>query len=174
MSYDLLHEEKQYLNFLKESVTKRKTLKEDEPQVKIPVKHPGVLDVPEGKNIEDLPYEHFAALAKKKGFGEISKALNNLHVWNKDKHPVLAAWANKMQERLSKEFSEAANECKSLEEKWAKDVDVKSTGQHAGKSIEQLKKEINALKGKPGNKEKMGELLFALRAKQGWKKHTGV
>lgn len=59
---------------------------------------------------------------------------------------------------------------KYLSEKWAKDVDIKSTGEHADKTIEQLKKEIEALKGKPGNKEKMGELLFALRAKQGWKK----
>lgn len=57
---------------------------------------------------------------------------------------------------------------KYLSEKWEKDVKIKSTGEHAGKSIEQLKKEIDALKGKPGNKEKMGELLFALRSKQGW------
>jgi len=61
-----------------------------------------------------------------------------------------------------------------LNEKWAKDVEIKSTGEHADKTIAQLKAEIEALKGKPGNKEKMGELLFALRAKQGWKKKTGV
>jgi hypothetical protein len=59
-------------------------------------------------------------------------------------------------------------------EKWRKDVKIQSTGEHAGKSIAQLKKEIEALKGKPGNKEKMSELLFALRAKQGWKKKTGL
>jgi hypothetical protein len=62
---------------------------------------------------------------------------------------------------------------KYLGEKWDKKVDIKHTGEHAGKSVEQLKKEIEALKGKPGNKEKMGELLFALRAKQGWKKGKG-
>lgn len=61
-----------------------------------------------------------------------------------------------------------------VNEKWKKDVEIQSTGQHAGKSIAQLKAEIEKLKGKPGNKEKMGELLFALRAKQGWKKSTGL
>lgn len=99
--FKLLRNEKSYLKLLKEAA---------EPKVKIPVKHPGVLNVPEGKNVEDLPYEHFAALAKTKGFGEISKALTNLHTWNKDKNPTLASWADKMQEKLSKEFSEAANE----------------------------------------------------------------
>ena len=61
-----------------------------------------------------------------------------------------------------------------LEEKWKPEVEIKSTGEHAGKSMAQLKKEIEALKGKPGNKEKMGELLFALRAKGGWKKGKGA
>lgn len=61
-----------------------------------------------------------------------------------------------------------------LDEKWAKDVKIHGTGQHAGKSVGQLKKEIAALRGQPGNKEKMGELLFALRAKQHWKKKTGL
>jgi len=61
-----------------------------------------------------------------------------------------------------------------LDEKWAKKVKIEKTGEHAGKSVEQLKKEIEALKGKPGNKEKMGELLFALRSKTGWKKGKGA
>jgi hypothetical protein len=94
--YKLLEEEKSYLNILKEAQSK----------VKIPVEHPGMLEVPEGKDVEDLPYSHFQALAKKKGFGKISRALNNLHVWNKEKNPSLAAWANKMQDRLSNEFKE--------------------------------------------------------------------
>lgn len=59
-------------------------------------------------------------------------------------------------------------------EKWGKDVEIHQTGEHAGKTIAQLKNEIKALRGKPGNKEKMGELLFALRAKQNWKKSTGL
>jgi len=72
-----------------------------EQKVKIPVEHPGVLEVPEGKNVEDLPAAHFQNLIKKKGWAEISKALTNLHTWNKDKHPSLAGWANSMQARLS-------------------------------------------------------------------------
>lgn len=63
---------------------------------------------------------------------------------------------------------------KYLGEKWGKKVDIKSTGEHAGKTVKQLKKEIEALKGKSGNKEKMGELLFALRSKTGWKKGKGA
>lgn len=63
---------------------------------------------------------------------------------------------------------------KYLGEKWSKKVDIKSTGEHAEKTVKQLKKEIEALKGKPGNKEKMGELLFALRSKTGWKKGKGA
>jgi len=73
---------------------------------------------------------------------------------------------------ISRESEE--KELLELLEKWAKEVDIKSTGEHSDKSIAQLKKQIVALRGKPGNKEKMGELLFALRAKQGWKKDTGV
>jgi len=63
---------------------------------------------------------------------------------------------------------------KYLEEKWKPEVKIHSTGEHAGKSIEQLKKEIETLKGKSGNKEKMSELIFALRAKTGWKKGPGA
>lgn len=63
---------------------------------------------------------------------------------------------------------------RSILEKWKGDVEIEKTGEHAGKSVKQLKKEIEALKGKPGNKEKMGELLFALRSKTGWKKGKGA
>lgn len=62
---------------------------------------------------------------------------------------------------------------KYLNEKWKKDVKIDKTGEYKDKTVAQLKKEINALKGKPGNKEKMGELLFALRAKEGWPKGKG-
>jgi hypothetical protein len=61
-----------------------------------------------------------------------------------------------------------------LIEKWKKEVKIRSTGEHAPKSKAKLKKEIKALRGKPNNKEKMGELLFALRAKGGWKKGKGA
>jgi hypothetical protein len=93
--FRLLHEEKSYLNILKEATG-----------VKIPVEHPGVLEVPEEKNVEDLPESHFENLIKKKGWPEISKALTNLHTWNKEKNPSLASWADNMQNKLSKKHSE--------------------------------------------------------------------
>lgn len=63
-----------------------------------------------------------------------------------------------------------------LFEKWAKKVKIKKTGEHAEKTVAQLKKEIKALRGTKGEaaKEQMGELLFALRAKTGWKKGKGA
>jgi len=57
-----------------------------------------------------------------------------------------------------------------LNEKWKDDVEIKDTGEHADKTIEQLKKELAALKGKkPYNREKAGELMFAIRAKRNFK-----
>lgn len=62
-----------------------------------------------------------------------------------------------------------------LVEEWDKDVEIKSTGTHADKTIAQIKKEMESLKGKkPFNREKFSELMFALRAKQGWKKGKGA
>jgi len=61
-----------------------------------------------------------------------------------------------------------------LDEKWKKDVEIDSTGEHADKTVEQLKHEIEELRGEPGNNEEMSELLFALRAKGGWKKGEGA
>lgn len=63
---------------------------------------------------------------------------------------------------------------KYLGEKWGKDVEIKKTGEYKNMTVDELKKAIEALKGKSGNKEKMGELLFALRAKQGWQKGKGA
>ena len=62
----------------------------------------------------------------------------------------------------------------SLDEKWKKDVEIDSTGEHADKTVEQIKREIEDLRGEPGNNEELGELLFALRAKGGWKKGEGA
>ena len=62
-----------------------------------------------------------------------------------------------------------------VSEGWDKEVEVKSTGEHADKTITQIKKEMEALKGKkPFNREQFSELMFALRAKQGWKKGKGA
>jgi hypothetical protein len=56
LMFKLLHEERSYLQALKES----------EPKVKIPVENPGVLEVPEGKDVEDMGENHFKGLIKKK------------------------------------------------------------------------------------------------------------
>ena len=82
--------------------TRRTSLKEQD--VEIEVKHEGVLEVPEGKNVDDLPMSHFEKLAKKKGLGKITKALNNLQVWNKKKDPKLSKWAGNMIDKLNKKL----------------------------------------------------------------------
>ena len=75
-----------------------------EQDVEIEVKHEGVLEVPEGKNVDDLPLSHFEKLAKKKGLGKITKALNNLQVWNKNDDPKLSKWAGDMIDKLNKKL----------------------------------------------------------------------
>lgn len=97
MSYfDLLQNEKKYLSELKNIYTREQDTKD------IEVEHPGILEVPEGKSVEDLGEEHFKALAKKKGWDAISKALMNLVRWNEKKNPSLSSWAHGMQRKLSK------------------------------------------------------------------------
>jgi len=86
-----------------ESVCYRKR-KLREQDVEIEVKHEGILEVPEGKNVEDLPIKHFVDLAKKKGLSKITKALNNLQVWNKKKNPSLSKWAGDMIDKVSKKM----------------------------------------------------------------------
>ena len=75
-----------------------------EKNVDIDVKHEGILEVPEGKNVNDLPMSHFEKLAKKKGLGKITKALNNLQVWNKNDDPELSKWAGNMIDKLNKKL----------------------------------------------------------------------
>jgi predicted RNase H-like nuclease (RuvC/YqgF family) len=67
-----------------------------------------------------------------------------------------------------------------IQEKWEGDVEVKKTGEYAGKSISELNAEIKKLKEKSQKlqdegkkvpksiKEKMSELYFAKRAKKDW------
>ena len=74
----------------------------NEQNVEIEVKNPGVLEVPEGKNVEDLPIKHFVAIADRKGLGAVTKALNNLQVWNKKKNPSLSKWAGDMIDKVTK------------------------------------------------------------------------
>jgi len=95
--FKLLSEESTYLQMLKGEASIV-----EQPKVKIPVKHEGVLEVPEGKNVEDLGEDHFKGLIKRKGWERISKALINLKVWNKSRDPKLSSWADNMQEKLAK------------------------------------------------------------------------
>jgi len=83
--------QKRYLQLLKEQAA-----------VRIPVKHPGFLEVPEGKDVQDLPMSHFQKLIKKHSWPAVSKALINLKVWNQKRNPKLAKWADDMQEKLAK------------------------------------------------------------------------
>jgi hypothetical protein len=91
MFFQLLHKEKTYLKHLKEMI---------EQTDKIPSGKPGMLEIPEGKEVEDMSLDHFTGLVKKNGFDKISKALINLRVWNKEKNPDLSRWADKMQEKV--------------------------------------------------------------------------
>lgn len=70
----------------------------------IDVKHPGVLKVPEGKNVEDLPQSHFENLVKDIGYEKVIRALTNLEVWNKNKNKSLSFWASNMADKLKKKF----------------------------------------------------------------------
>jgi len=66
--------------------------------------HPGILDVPDGKDVMSLSSKHFIKLANDKGVGPIVKALLNLWRWNQEKDPKLSSWAKKMQETVSAHF----------------------------------------------------------------------
>ena len=77
-------------------------LKEEDTEIE--VENPGLLEVPEGKNVDDLPLSHFVKLANKKGLGKIVKGLNNLQVWNKNKDPKLSKWAGDMIDKLNKKL----------------------------------------------------------------------
>lgn len=77
-----------------------------EQDVNIDVKHEGILEVPENKNVDDLPLSHFVNLVNKKGLSAIVRALNNLQVWNKNKNPKLSKWAKNIISKLNKEFGD--------------------------------------------------------------------
>ena len=66
----------------------------------IEVENPGMLEVPDGKNVQDLPVKHFKDLIDRKGRAPIIRALTNLEVWNKNDNKSLSAWAKKMKKSL--------------------------------------------------------------------------
>ena len=59
-------------------------------EVDIEVKHSGLLEVPNGKEVDQLPQSHFQKLIDKKGYEAIIRGLTNLEVWNKNKNPKLS------------------------------------------------------------------------------------
>lgn len=75
-----------------------------EQDVEIEVKNKGILEVPEDKNVDDLPMSHFEKLVKKHGLSKITKALNNLQVWNKNDDKKLSKWAGNMIDKLTKKY----------------------------------------------------------------------
>ena len=103
-------------NILNESVniTKRNINEKETPNIE--VKNKGILEVPEGKNVDDLPLSHFVKLANKKGLSKITKALNNLQVWNKNDDPKLSKWAGNMIDKLNNKLKKDESLNKNLKE----------------------------------------------------------
>jgi len=70
---------------------------------------------------------------------------------------------------------------KSMNEKWDEKVKVKHTGEHAGKTIDELESELSSLKKRSKKYQDEGkdvpksiidqeqEINFAIRAKRNWK-----
>jgi hypothetical protein len=71
-------------------------------EVEIEVKHSGLLEVPAGKEVDQLPQAHFQKLIDKKGYKAVIRGLTNLEVWNKNKNPKLSQWASSMADKLKK------------------------------------------------------------------------
>ena len=69
-------------------------------EVDIEVKHSGLLEVPAGKEVDQLPQSHFQKLIDKKGYEAVIRGLTNLEVWNKNKNPKLSQWASNMADKL--------------------------------------------------------------------------
>lgn len=78
-----------------------KTMQELFEAVEVKPKNPGILEVPDGKGVMDLPLSHFEDLVNKKGLSAISKALVNLERWNKEKNPKLSSWAKDIEKKIS-------------------------------------------------------------------------
>lgn len=90
-------------------MVRKLTIKESQ-DVEIEVQNKGVLEVPEGKSVDELPIKHFVAIADKKGLDTVTKALNNLQVWNKNKNKALSKWAGDMIDKVSKRFENRKDE----------------------------------------------------------------
>lgn len=67
----------------------------------IEVKHPGILEIPEGKNFDDMPLSHYINLGKKKGKKDIMAGLLNIERWNKNDDPDISKKARKIIDSLT-------------------------------------------------------------------------
>jgi hypothetical protein len=65
---------------------------------------PGVLEVPVGKKVNQLPLKHFMKLVRKKGHTRVSTALTNLQRWFKNKKPSLSRWAKSMKAKIRRKL----------------------------------------------------------------------
>ena len=63
-------------------------------------KNEGILEVPKGKKVYDLPVSHFKNLIDRKGREAIIRAITNLEVWNKNDDPKISKWARDMKKSL--------------------------------------------------------------------------
>lgn len=75
---------------------------EGEDWEEVEVENPGLLEVPKGKDVQDLPLDHFKKLVKKKGYESIIRGLQNLRRWNKNRDPKLSNWADSTMDSLEK------------------------------------------------------------------------
>lgn len=64
------------------------------------VSNPGILEVPDGKKVSELPVSHFKDLIDRKGRAKIIRALTNLQNWNKNDNKSLSNWAKSMKNKL--------------------------------------------------------------------------
>lgn len=60
----------------------------------------GVLEVPKGTGVDDLPVSHFRNLIDRKGRTPVIRALTNLQNWFKYKKPSLSRWAIGMKKSI--------------------------------------------------------------------------
>lgn len=60
-------------------------------------------------------------------------------------------------------------------EKWDKKVEIHSTGEYTDKSVEQLCRMLKKIRAaETFDREKFSEVMFAIRAKTGWKGGEGA
>jgi rubrerythrin len=66
----------------------------------IKAKNPGILEVPDDRNVMELPVSHFKELIDKRGREAIIRAITNLQVWHEKDNPKISSWAKKMKQSL--------------------------------------------------------------------------